>query len=180
VTGPEEAQVALFRATAGIWEAGRGRVVRPPAEEIMFLPERPYLPPGSLREVLVRTGQEGRVSHEDVMSVLRALELEPALARARGLDAECDWDDVLSLSEQQLIAVARIFLAAPAFAVLQSPRTTLDANQTARVFALLSAASITTVTFGRVDDAPGAHDAVLELRPRGAWSWKPSSAPGTA
>ena len=55
------AQVALFRATAGIWCAGAGRIVRPGLDEILFLPERPYLPPGTLRELLLLPQQEHAV-----------------------------------------------------------------------------------------------------------------------
>src|SRR5215510_10870767 len=133
VTGPEEAEVALFRATAGLWSSGRGGIAHPPVDRIMFLPERPYLPPGTLREVLIRTGRESEVSGEKIDAVLRALDLEPVTKRVEGLDLEHDWDEVLSLGEQQLLAVARVLLAAPAFAVLQGLRTTLGPEQVARI-----------------------------------------------
>src|SRR2546427_8113691 len=58
IVGSNEAAVALFRATAGIWEHGRGGIVRPGLDAMLFLPERPYLPPGTLRDVLVRTRRE--------------------------------------------------------------------------------------------------------------------------
>ena len=59
VTGPNEAaRVALFRATAGIWSHGEGRIMRPPLDAILFLPQQPYLTPGTLRHQLIRTGQE--------------------------------------------------------------------------------------------------------------------------
>jgi putative ATP-binding cassette transporter len=162
VTGPEEAQVALFRATAGLWDAGEGRIVRPPVDRIMFLPERPYLPPGTLREVLLRTGREREAPDEEIVAVLRALDLEPVLARVGGLDVERDWDDVLSLGEQQLLAVARVRLAAPAFAVLQGLATTLSPELVARSLELLSDASITYLALGNADGSPDAYDAVLE------------------
>jgi putative ATP-binding cassette transporter len=174
VTGPEEAQLALFRATAGLWEGGKGRIVRPPAARIMFLPERPYLPPGTLREVLLRTGRESQVADADVAAVLRALELDAVVARVGGLDVERDWDDVLSLSEQQLFAAARILLAKSPFAVLQNLRTTLAPEQVERVLALCSAASIAVLAFGTLALLPETWDAVLELRARGDWGWRAS------
>ena len=181
VRGSEQAQIALFRATAGLWEAGVGRIVRPPEGRIMFLPERPYLPPGTLREALLRTGQESQVEDAEIHAVLRALELEPVLTRVGGLDAECDWDDLLSLSEQQLLAVARVRLAAPAVAALQSLRTTLATEQVGRSLALLSEASVTCLVFGRADGSAESYDAVLELQTSGAWSYQPSArSPGTA
>ena len=63
VTGPNEAaRVALFRATAGIWSHGEGRIIRPPLDAILFLPQQPYLTPGTLRQLLIRTGQEQEIS----------------------------------------------------------------------------------------------------------------------
>jgi putative ATP-binding cassette transporter len=174
VSGAEEARVALFRATAGLWDAGEGRIVRPAVERIMFLPERPYLPPGTLREVLLRTGREGEVPDDEIVVVLRALGLEPMLTRVGGLDVERDWDDALSLGEQQLLALARVGLAAPAFAVLQSPGTTLDPGQVAAGLRQLSDASITCLVFAN-DAGELTYDAMLELRTDGTWSWRPSS-----
>ena len=101
------AQVALFRATAGIWCAGAGRIVRPGLDEILFLPERPYLPPGTLRELLLLPQQEHAVPDGRILATLTALDLDRVLARAGGLDVERDWDDILSLNEQQLLAAAR-------------------------------------------------------------------------
>jgi len=181
VTGPEEAQLALFRATAGLWDEAEGRIVHPPVERIMFLPERPYLPPGTLREVLVRTGREREVPEEEIVPVLRALELEPVLARVGGLDVERDWDDVLSLSEQQLLAVARVRLAAPDFVLLQSLGATLGPDEVARSLKLLSEASITYVALGKAERSIDSYDAVLELRAGGAWSWHhPAGSRGVA
>jgi putative ATP-binding cassette transporter len=167
--------VALFRATAGLWEAGAGRIVRPPAEQIMFVPERPYLPPGTLREVVLRTKRESGVPEQAIAGVLRALGLEAMLARVGGLDVERDWDDVLSLGEQQLLSVARVRLAAPAFAVLQSLGTTLAPEQVASSLRLLSDASITCLAIGKTEGSPDPFDAVLELRAAGAWSWRLAS-----
>ena len=72
VVGPNEAaRTALFRATAGIWPAGVGTLVRPPLDAIFFLPQRPYLPPGTLRELLLRTGQEQVITDDQITTALR-------------------------------------------------------------------------------------------------------------
>src|SRR2546427_735751 len=113
IVGPNEAaKVALFRATAGIWSNGRGRIVRPGLDAILFLPERPYLPPGTIRDVLVST-ERGDSGDAEIARVLHALGLETVLERAGGLDVERDWDDVLSLAgmpapSSMLIDVARL------------------------------------------------------------------------
>src|SRR5262245_27509301 len=130
ILGPNDAaQVALFRATAGLWERTTGRIIRPGLDAILFLPERPYLPPGTLREVLLPAGQEGAIGDEQIATLLRALDLEGVVERIGGLDIERDWDDALSLGEQQLLSVARILLTAPRFIFLDRPHATLGAAQ---------------------------------------------------
>ncbi len=172
IVGPNEAaKVALFRATAGIWESGRGRIVRPGLDAILFLPERPYLPPGTLREVLVRTGRED-IGDEQIASSLHGLGLESVLERMGGLDVERDWDDALSLGEQQLLSVARVVLATPRFAFLERPRTALGSEQVDRILSLLSERSITYLTLGDGGDGLDDYDAVLELAGDGGWTWK--------
>src|SRR5881397_1674613 len=174
IAGPNDpAKVALFRATAGIWENGSGRIVRPGLDAILFLPERPYLSPGTLRDVLVR---EGVIGDEQIATVLHGLGLEPVLERTGGLDVERDWDDVLSLGEQQLLSVARVILAAPRFAFLERPHTALGPEQAERILGLLWERSITYLTLGDGGDGLDDYDAVLELAGDGGWTWKPIEA----
>jgi putative ATP-binding cassette transporter len=173
IVGPgNTAKVALFRATAGIWDSGEGRIIRPGSERLLFLPERPYLPPGTLREILLRTGQADTVLDEQIFTALRALQLEPVLLRAGGLDVEQDWDDILSLGEQQLLAIARLLLAAPRFAFLDRPGTALSLEQVPQILSILSANSISYLTLGNSDDPLEHYDAVLELAGDGGWQWK--------
>jgi vitamin B12/bleomycin/antimicrobial peptide transport system ATP-binding/permease protein len=109
VTGPNEAaRVALLRAVAGLWDTGMGRVVRPPLDEVLFLPQRPYLPPGTLRELLLRTGKERLVPDENLLGALHEFGLGTVLQRAGGLDLERDWQADLSLEEQQLVSLGRV------------------------------------------------------------------------
>ena len=172
IVGPNDAaKVALLRATAGIWENGSGRIVRPGLDAILFLPERPYLPPGTLREVILPTGQEGAIGDEQIATLLRGLDLEAVLERMGGLDVERDWDDVLSLGEQQLLSVARVVLAAPRFVFLERPGATLGAAHADRVLSLLRERSITYLTLGDGGDMLDNHDFVLELTVDGGWTW---------
>ena len=174
VMGPDpEAWVVLFRATAGLFDKGTGRVVRPPPDRILFLPERPYLPPGTLREVLAQTGGGEPLTDAAILAVLHELELEPVVTRVGGLDVELDWDDVLALGEQQLLGAARIVLAAPDFAVLQQLGTTLRDAQAARVVERLTAAAVAIVAFGESGGMRQHCSAVLELGAGGAWSFRP-------
>ncbi|MGH8579341.1 MAG: ABC transporter ATP-binding protein/permease [Gammaproteobacteria bacterium] len=172
IIGPNDtALAALFRATAGIWNAGEGRIIRPSLDQILFLPERPYLPPGTLRELLLRPGQMHVVPDDQNLTALSALDLDPVLARAGGLDVGHDWDDMLSLGEQRLIAFTRVIFAAPEFAFLDRLDTTLKPAQVERCLKMLSERSITYVTLGNGVDRVDHYDAVLELAADGGWKF---------
>jgi len=172
----DTAKVALFRATASMWDAGVGRIIRPGLEDILFLPERPYMPPGTLREGLVRTRHDADVSDERIVNTLHELGLDAVLKRAGGLDVEKDWDDILSLGEQQQLAFARLILAAPTCAFLHRISTALNAAQICPMLRIVARHGITYVTFGTAEDDPSCYDVVLQLGPGGSWEWKPLEA----
>jgi putative ATP-binding cassette transporter len=170
--GPNEtAKLALFKATAGIWDKGEGLISRPAPDQIFFLPERSYLPPGTLREVLLPTEEELALPDERIIGALRDLGLEGVLTRVGGLDVERDWDDMLSLGEQHLIAIARLLLIAPRFVFLDRIATALEGAERDRVLRLLTDASITYIAFARSEEPLEFYDGVLELKVDGSWTW---------
>jgi putative ATP-binding cassette transporter len=172
VAGPDEtARAGLLRATAGLWDAGEGRIVRPSLDRIMCLTERPYLPSGTLRELLLRTQLERGVPDEPIRDVLQALNIESILIRFGGLDTKRDWGGILSLAEQQLLAAARLLLAAPRFAFLDRPASALDPERVQDILDLLAQRSISYVTFEETVGALGRYDEVLELLADGRWCW---------
>lgn len=173
VSGPNEtAKLALFRATAGLWEAGEGRILRPRFDSIRFLPERPYLYPGTLRELLLRSGEEHAIADEQILGVLHELKLDPVLARAGGLDMEQNWESVLSLGEEQLLAFTRLLLAAPKFVFLDRVCTALSAEQVQQILILLCVHSITYIALEEAENLLELYDAVLEIADDGSWELK--------
>ncbi len=170
VIGKEDApKVALFRATAGIWGCGGGQIIRPGLDDILFLPERPYLPPGTLREILLRTGAESGMPDAVIMGELVRLGLEEIVSRAKGLDVEQDWDDLLSIGEQHLLSVSRIFLAKPAFVFLDRPGSALPKNQISSILDMLTEQGIGVVILSKNGESRLRYDAVLELKADGLW-----------
>jgi putative ATP-binding cassette transporter len=168
----ETGKVALFRATAGLWTTGKGRIKRPAATGICFLAERPYLPPGTLREVLVPAKLERSISDGQINSLLHELDLAPVLARARGLNIEQDWGTLLSLGEQQLLAFIHILLAAPSFVFLDRAGTALNPGQVRKILKTLSKNSITYINIGESDESRDLCDAILEIDEPGRWTWR--------
>jgi putative ATP-binding cassette transporter len=177
VTGPaQSAGAALFRATAGIPTAGSGRIVRPAPADIAFLAQRPYLPPGSLRQILARPGTAAEISDNAILDLLHELGLEQIVSQAGGLDKEQGWWGSLSLTEQQLLAFARIILAPPKYAFLDRVEATLGAEQFTRALRMLSERSVACIHNGDVAGGRNLFQAHLECDEGGRWRW--TSRPG--
>lgn len=168
----EAATLGLFRATAGLDVSGEGRVIRPRAQDLRFLAERPYLTPGSLRGVLVPAAMETTIPDERVLELLDAWGLESVVARAGGLDGERDWDSILSLAEQQRLACVRVLLGAARLVLLDRPGTTLGAGRIDGILGRFSTASIGYVQLGGPEGPPSCYDSVLEFQADGRWSWR--------
>jgi vitamin B12/bleomycin/antimicrobial peptide transport system ATP-binding/permease protein len=170
------ARSALFRATAGLWDQGEGQITRPAWDDILFLPERPYVPPGTLREALLQGGSERRFSDERILVTLRRLNLVAAVQRAGGLDSEQNWSELLSLGEQQSLAFARVLLAEPTFVFLDHPSRALSEGQVDELLCLLGERGITYITLGEDGDDTALYDQVLTIDQHGNWTMAP--APG--
>jgi putative ATP-binding cassette transporter len=182
----ETARAALFHATAGLWEVGEGTIVRPPLDRVLFLPELPYLPPGTVRELMMGPWPEEearmeerlqriRVPEERIMEVLRTLKIDSLLNGYGGLDTRHHWENTLPLDDQQLLVIARLLLARPQFAFLDRPGTTLQPEQLDWVLGLLREHGIAYVIFESPDRPVnlGNYDMLLELVQGGGWIWKP-------
>jgi putative ATP-binding cassette transporter len=173
ISGPDgSGRTALMRATAGLWKAGQGRIVRPPLRKMMFLPQHPYLTLGSLRDQLLYSiPPREHVSEGRLLSVLQAVQLEAMLDRTGGLDAEQrDWTSILSLGEQQSLAFARLLLVVPDFAFLDEAVSALPAARVRNLYELLSRTAMTYVSVGSESDLLEYHDRLLQLQGDGTWT----------
>jgi putative ATP-binding cassette transporter len=161
-------KTSLLRALAGLWRSGRGRIVRPPLAQVMFLPQRPYMILGSLREQLCYP-RAADVSGERLAEILRLVQLESLPERIGGLDAEVRWEDFLSLGEQQQIAFARLLLNRPAYAFLDEATSALDTGKEQALYDCLESARIRVVSVGDRLRLPRYHHRILELLGDGRW-----------
>ena len=135
ITGPSgSGKSTLFRAFAGIWPFGRGRVCVPPNARTLFLPQKPYLPVGSLRAALAYPSPEDAFDDERLRAALRECELPALTAR---LDEVQNWALILSGGEQQRIAFARALLHAPDWLFLDEATSAVDEAMEQRLYALL-------------------------------------------
>jgi vitamin B12/bleomycin/antimicrobial peptide transport system ATP-binding/permease protein len=160
---------SLLRAIAGLWNAGDGQITRPPLSEMFFLPQRPYMILGSLREQLLYPNLALEVSDDELRTALDKVNLPNLADRFGGFDAVMEWGTLLSLGEQQRLAFARLLLAKPRYAVLDEATSALDVTNEAVLYGHLQESGTTFVSVGHRPSLLGYHDQVLELQGEGRW-----------
>jgi putative ATP-binding cassette transporter len=135
VTGPSGAgKSTLFRAIAGIWPFGSGRVLVPKDAKVMLLPQRPYFPLASLAAAVSYPARLGTFEDARIAEVLTAVGLPEWADR---LDEEAHWNRMLSLGEQQRLAIARVLLQEPDYLFLDEATASLDEPAEASLYRLL-------------------------------------------
>jgi putative ATP-binding cassette transporter len=156
----------LFRAIAGIWPFGDGTIAAPAGKSVMLLPQRPYLPLGTLRDAVSYPGVAGTYPDEAIIAALKAASL-PHLADR--LDEEAFWVQVLSLGEQQRVAIARVLLAKPDWLFLDEATAALDEPLEEAIYlALRTALPLTTiVSIGHRSTLKAMHDRIIAMKPAG-------------
>jgi vitamin B12/bleomycin/antimicrobial peptide transport system ATP-binding/permease protein len=146
----------LFRALAGLWPWGTGRVTRPRGESTLYIPRASYFPPGTLHEVLAYPSEVARFSSDACARALDRSGLErltPLLEESRR------WESVLSDGEQQCLAFARALLHAPAWLIIDEALEVLEEDALPRILAVLTQdlKDAGVLYIGRT----GAHDSIF-------------------
>ena len=163
LTGPTGAgKTSLMRAVAGLWKAGSGGILRPSANHILFMPQKPYLILGSIRQQ-IQYPRAGEVSDGTLMEILREVDLAYLPGRFGGLDAELNWADLLSGGEQQRLAFARLLLSRPRFAILDEATSALDIASEERLYSRLASLPIAFISIGHRPSLRKFHNRVIEL-----------------
>ncbi len=174
IQGPSgTGKTSLMRALAGLWREGSGTVNRPALSEVMFVPQRPYMILGSLRNQLTYPRAEG-ASDEQLYQVLRAVNLANLPERFGGLEAEMHWADVLSPGEQQRLAFARLLLNHPRYAFLDEATSALDVANEQLMYQLLNREGIPFLSSGHRPSLLKFHRNILQLSPDQSWKVEPS------
>lgn len=124
----------LVRAVAGLWPWGSGRILLPPGQKTAFVPQRPYLPLGTLRDALAYPGSGNDLSREDALAALKDAGLSYMSGR---LDEEDRWSQILSGGERQRVAFARVLLQRPDIIVMDEATAALDVDSEERLLKLV-------------------------------------------
>ncbi|KAI3873684.1 hypothetical protein MKW92_047483 [Papaver armeniacum] len=201
ITGPSGCgKTSLLRAMAGLWSTGEGKITfyirdgenpqlapsadMVPAEilteryegrragGIFFLPQRPYMVLGTLRQQLLyptwsestnRPMESTKPTDDDLVQVLEDVRLDYVLSRFKGLDSTYEWSSVLSLGEQQRLAFARLLLSKPKLVMLDESTSALDEDNEAHLYKQIEAAGITYVSVGHRRTLYDFHCRVLHI-----------------
>ena len=173
VVGPSGCgKSSLLRAIAGLWNSGDGTVVRPALEQILFLPQRPYMVLGTLRDQMLYPNTEAEVTEVDLKQVLQQVNLADLDGRFGGFDIERDWAKVLSLGEQQRLTFARLLTNKPAYAILDEATSALDLKNEESLYHHLQATSTTYLSVGHRSTLVNYHHLILELSEEKKWQIK--------
>jgi ABC-type uncharacterized transport system fused permease/ATPase subunit len=176
-------KTSVLRALAGLWGSGSGEVHMTP--DVAFLPQRPYMALGTLRQQLLyptwstcidaasagvtATGSSHAGSarqpptDDELLAMLAAVQLGDLATSRAGLDVTTDWALALSVGEQQRLALARCCLTRPALALLDESTSALDGPSEAAAYALLAKHGITCVSVGHRNSLMAFHSRVLRL-----------------
>jgi putative ATP-binding cassette transporter len=161
---------SIIRTIAGLWPCGSGALERPTLNHLMFLPQRPYMVPGTLRDQLHYPAHDHRLNDEELHQVIEKVNLADVFARVDGdLDRVIDWTNVLSLGEQQRVAFARLFVHQPKFVFLDEATSALDEENQRRIYELVLQSGIGFISVGHRETLVQFHQRVLRLLSAGEW-----------
>jgi vitamin B12/bleomycin/antimicrobial peptide transport system ATP-binding/permease protein len=160
---------SLLRSIVGLWDAGSGTISRPPLENMLFLPQRPYMVLGNLRNQLLYPKVEMAVADEELRQILGQVNLPDLEQRHGGFDTEQNWGEVLSLGEQQRLIFARLLLNKPGYAILDEATSALDPQNEQRLYQQLQASGMTFLSVGHRESLSDYHQSVLEFAADGSW-----------
>lgn len=168
---------SLLRAVAGLWRIGDGEIVTPNMKDVMFLPQRPYMLIGSLREQLIYPNLGADISEKRLHELLTEVNLEDLPDRVGGFDVVLKWSDILSLGEQQRVMFVRLFLNNPKYAILDESSSALDEENETIVYGKLQRSDITYMSVGHRSSLLQFHDHVLLLDKQHGWKLKKVDGP---
>lgn len=152
----------LLRAIAGYWNFGSGKIKLPKGHRIFIVPQRPYMPLGTLRQALSYPGIKEDLSDTKLLEILTACRLDHLMPM---LDEQHDWSLQLSMGEQQRIIFARAIIHEPTWIMMDEPSASMDKETEKQVYLALDhyLPESTIMTIGHSPSLKAFHSRVLEL-----------------
>jgi vitamin B12/bleomycin/antimicrobial peptide transport system ATP-binding/permease protein len=168
---------SLLRAIVGLWDAGTGKIVRPPLEQMLFLPQRPYMVLGTLRDQMLYPHMDASVEDTYLSQILIQVNLPDLEQQHGGFNTEQNWAQVLSLGEQQRLIFARLLINKPRYAILDEATSALDSQNEERLYQQLRDSGMTFLSVGHRESLSDYHQSILDLTTDRSWSLKATDVP---
>ncbi|XP_076300751.1 ATP binding cassette subfamily D member Pmp70 [Lasioglossum baleicum] len=176
---------SLFRILGELWPVWGGTVTKPPRGKLFYIPQRPYMTLGTLRDQIIypHTKEEmlrrGKMTDDDLRKLLDLVQLGHLLERenltnseGQGWDVVADWMDVLSGGEKQRIAMARLFYHKPQFAILDECTSAVSVDVEDSMYSYCRQANITLFTVSHRRSLWKHHEYYLQMDGRGGYEFK--------
>ncbi len=153
----------LFRALAGIWPFGQGKVHIPAGARVLFLPQKPYIPIGTLRDAVKYPDEHSAATDAEIVAALEAARLSALTGR---LDETAHWTNMLSGGEQQRLAIARAMIFKPDWLFMDEATASLDVPNEAAIYRELKARlpKTTLISIGHSPALKQWHDRNIDLQ----------------
>lgn len=173
VVGPNGCgKTSLFRILASVWPIFQGNVIRPPPEKVFFLPQRAYLPKGTLRDLVIYPHLSSKKTDEELFEILSLVKLEFLLEREGSWEAKNDWADCLSGGERQRMSFARLFYHNPMFAILDEATSAVSIDFEGILYLLAKERGITFFTVSQRNTLYEYHKFLLKFDGSKEWSFE--------
>ena len=161
---------SLMRAIAGLWQSGTGTIHRPDIQSLLFLPQKPYMVLGTLRQQMLYPYPDTQVTDQQLTEVLKQVNLPDLADRCEhGFDTVEEWSDILSLGEQQRLSFARVLIHQPAYTLLDEATSALDQANEEQLYHHLAAAKTAYVSIGHRKSLEDYHQSLLRLAEDHTW-----------
>ena len=165
---------SLFRILGGLWPVYGGTVHKPAYSDIFYIPQRPYLSRGTLRQQIIypdslRHMRAKGTTDADLLKWLEAVDIAHIVDRPGGWDAEDEWRDVLSIGLQQRVAMARLFYHAPKYAILDECTSSVTLEVERQMYETAKSLGVTLMTVSHRRSLWRYHGWILQIDGRGGY-----------